>query len=208
MSEEEQEIITKKSQQSETSSEKLTIEDDTWAELAQVWQSQSTPKADLNELVKSTRKRTRNAKLCYSANIIATLGLVIVFLYSIYDGHWGEPFNIYLGLGSLMSVVFVAFETRLRLAIWSQISDSPDKAIENAIALSKSSITYMVITKISFLPFLPLINWYIYAVSQTRDKDVLPAYLMANALLLVSYLIVDYLHRKRKREYQQLLKVK
>ncbi len=208
MSEEEQKTITTKSQQLESNNEKLAIEDDTWAELSQDWQSQSTPKADLDELVKNTRKRTRMAKLCFSANIIATLGLIIVFLYGVYDGQWGEPFNIYLGLGGLMSVVFVSFETKLRLTTWTQISDSPDKAIENAIALSKASIKYMLITKISFLPFLPLINWYIYTVSQTNNKDALPAYLMANGLIVVTYLVVEHLHRKRKSEYQKLLKIK
>ena len=208
MSEEEQKIITTKSQQLDSNNEKIAIEDDAWAELSQDWQSQSTPKADLNELVKSTRKRTRNAKLCFSANIIATLGLIMVFLYGVYDGQWGQPSNIYMGLGSVLCILFVSFETKLRLTTWSQISDSPDKAIENALALSKASIKYMLITKISFIPFLPLINWYVYTVSQTNNKDVLPAYLLSNGLLVVTYLVVEYLHRKRKSEYQKLLRIK
>jgi hypothetical protein len=207
MSQEDKEIKTPNPKPIDNALEKSKVEEDTWAELRQDWQSQPTSKTDVDALMKRTRKKMRIAKTCFAANIIATFGLIITFFYGIYDDQWGEPFNIYLGLGGLLSVVFVYFETKIRLATWRQISDSPEKAIENAIASSESSMKYMLITKISFLPFLPLINWFIYTVSQTNNKDALPGYLMANGFMLGVYLVVEYLHRKRKREYQQLLKI-
>ncbi|MFT5634914.1 MAG: hypothetical protein ACI89T_000345 [Cognaticolwellia sp.] len=182
--------------------------DDTWAELTQDWQTQPTVKTDVLALVKRTRRRTMGAKFCFALNIVATIALFIAFLYGVYNGEWGEPLNIYLGLGSLLSLIFVYFETKIRVATWSQLCDSPEKAIDNAIASSKSSMQYMWITKISFLPFLPLINWFVYTSSQTSSKAVLSAYLMANGFMVIVYIVVDYLHRQRKQEYQKLLKIK
>lgn len=188
--------------------EQLTVFDDAWAELSQDWQAQPTPKTDINALVKRTRRRTRGAKLCFALNIIATLGLLLVFLYGVFDGQLGDPVNTYLGLGGLISLIFVYFETKLRLATWSQLCDSPEKAIDNAIAGSESSMKYLWITKISFLPFLPLVNWFVYTVGQSSEKPLLTAFLIANGFMLAMYLVVEYLHRKRKKEYLQLLSMK
>ncbi|MFT5812780.1 MAG: hypothetical protein ACI9VT_000517 [Psychroserpens sp.] len=182
--------------------------DDTWAELTQDWQTQPTVKTDILALVKRTRRRTIGAKFCFALNIFATIALFITFLYGVYNGEWGEPINIYLGIFSLLLLIFVYFETKIRVTAWSQLSDSPEKAIDNAIASSKSSMQYMWITKISFLPFLPLINWFVHTSSQTSSKAVLPAYLIANGFMVIVYIVVDYLHRQRKQEYQELLKIK
>ncbi|UUO23240.1 hypothetical protein FGD67_08455 [Colwellia sp. M166] len=182
--------------------------DDTWAELTQDWQAQPTAKTDIATLVKRTRRRTYGAKLCFVLNILATLAIFIAFFYGIYQGEWGEPVNIYLGFGSLLSVAFVYFEMKVRVAAWSQLCDSPEKAIDNAISSCESSMKYMRITQISLLPFLPLVNWFIYTLAQTSTKAVLPAYLIANGLMFVVYIVVDYLYRKRKKEHQQLVKVK
>jgi hypothetical protein len=181
--------------------------DDTWAELTQDWQAQPTIKADITALVKRTRRRTLGAKFCFALNILVTLGLLLVFSYGVYDGQWGEPVNIYIGLGSVLSIIFVYFEAKIRIATWSQLSDSPEKAIDNAIASSESSMKYMWITKVSILPCLPLLNWFVYTVGQTSDKAIFPAYLMANGIMLIIYIVADYLHRKRKREYQHLLQI-
>jgi hypothetical protein len=182
--------------------------DDTWAELAQDWQTQPTLKTDITALVKRTRKRTLGAKVCFALNIIATLALLLVFLSGVYDGQWGEPANVYIGLGSLLSTVFVYFETKIRLTTWSQLCDSPDKAIDNAISSSESAMKYMSMTKVSFLPFLPLINWYVYTVGKTSDKSLLLGFLMVNGFMLMMYFAVEYLYRKRKKEYHHFLSMK
>jgi hypothetical protein len=182
--------------------------DDTWTELTQDWQAQPTPKTDINALVMRTRKRTRQAKFVFALDIFLALAIILFFFYGVYDGQWGEPTNIYAGLGGLAAGIFVYFETKIRLATWSQLCDSPDKAIDNAIAGSESAMKYMLISKISLLPLLPLLNWYVYAMSQTSEKAVWFAYLMANSFMLAIYLVVEFLHRKRKKEYCQLLLMK
>ena len=192
----------------ERSAESNEMLDDTWAELTQDWQAQPTAKTDIAALVKRTRRRTYGAKLCFILNILATLSILIAFVYGIYQGEWGEPVNIYLGFGGLFSIAFIYFEMKVRVAAWSKLSDSPEKAIDNAISGCESSMKYMRITQISLLPFLPLVNWFIYSLAQTSSKAVLPAYLFANGFMLVVFIVVDYLYRKRKKERQQLLKIK
>ncbi|MEW6995176.1 hypothetical protein AADZ84_13020 [Colwelliaceae bacterium MEBiC 14330] len=183
-----------------------TIEDEQWLELTQDWQAQPTKKTDVTALLKQTKRRTQGAKLCYALNIMGTLALMLVFLYGVYDNQLGDPVNTYIGVGTLLSVILIYFETKIRLQTWRQLCDSPEKAIENAISACQSSVKYMAMTKISFLPFLPLVNWFIYQVGQQQEKDVIDAYLMANGCMLLMYVVVDYLHRKRKKQYQQLLK--
>lgn len=195
--------------QEQVDAENTTIEqDETWTKLTEDWQAQPTVKTDVAALVQRTRRRTRIAKMCFALNIIATLGLLIAFLYGVVDGQWGEPINIYIGLGGAISVVFVYLETQIRLSTWQRLCDSPEKAIDNAIAGAESAMKYMWITKLSFLPFLPLVNWFVYTVGQTNEKKLIPAFLMSNGFMLVTYFVVEYLHRKRKNEYQKLLKLK
>jgi hypothetical protein len=198
-------LFVKKNEQNTNTSDML---DDTWTELSQDWQAQPTAKTDINALVKRTRKRTRQAKFVFALDIILALAIILFFFYGVYDGQWGEPTNIYAGLGGLAAGVFVYLETKIRVATWSHLCDSPEKAIDNAIAGSESALKYLLFSKISLLPLLPLLNWYIYAMSQTSDKTVWFAYLMANSLMLVIYLVVEFLHRKRKKEYCQLLQMK
>lgn len=180
--------------------------DDAWAEISQDWQSQPVKKTDVPALLKQTKRRTRGAKLCFALNIIATLGLIIAFLIGVYNNQLGAPLNTYLGGGAFLSIIFVYFETKIRVNTWRQLCDSPEKAVENAIVACQSSIRYMVMTKISFLPFLVLVNWFMYEVGQMKEKDVFDGYLMVNGFMLAMYLVVEYLHRKRKKQYEQLLK--
>lgn len=195
-------------QESEQNFETTDTLNDTWAALSQDWQSQPTPKADIVALVKRTRKRTWQAKLVYALDVTLTLAIVIFFFYGVYDGQWGEPTNIYAGLGGFAAVIFVYFETKIRIAAWSHLCDSPEKAIDNAIAGSESAMKYLLFSKFSLIPLLPLVNWYVYAMSQTSDKSVWIVYLMMNSFMFVVYLVVEILHRKRKKEYFQLLQMK
>ena len=185
--------------------EALSPLDDTWAELSQDWQSQAVPKTDIAALVKQTKRRTQGAKLCFALNIIVTLALLVFFLYGVWQGQLGEPVNTYLGGGAFLSIIFVYLETKVRLATWRQLCDSPEKAIDNAIISCQSSIKYMVITKLSFIPFLLLVNWFVYTVSKVENKDMLTGFIYANGLMLFMYAFVDYLHRKRKKQYKQLV---
>ncbi len=186
--------------------EKSTILDEQWLELSQDWQEQPVKKTDVTVLLKQTKRRTQGAKICFLLNIIATLALIIAFLYGVYNDQLGDPVNTYIGGGAFLSIIFLYFETKIRLNTWRQLCDSPEKAIENAISACQSSVKYMAMTKVSFLPFLPLVNWFIYEVGQQQEKGVIDGYLMANGFMLVMYVVVEYLHRKRKKQYEQLSK--
>ncbi|TPH18520.1 hypothetical protein [Litorilituus lipolyticus] len=187
--------------------EQMNVLDDTWAELSQDWQAQPTPKTDIQALLKQTRRRTYGAKLCFALNVIATLSLIVVFIYGLIDNQLGDPFNTYIGFGALISVFFVYFEIKIRAATWRQLCDSPDKAIENALIACRSSMNYMKLSKYSFIPFLVLVNWFVFAIEETTEKSIIPPLLFANGFMLAMFIIFEYLHRKRKKQYQQLLQL-
>lgn len=180
------------------------IIDEQWESLSQDWQNQPVEKTDIKALLKQTKKRTVWAKSCFGLNVLATVSLLCAFLYSIFNGEFGKPANTYFGLGGLMSLVFVYYELKIRAATWRKISESPDKAIENAIAGYESSLRYMMLTKWSCLPFGVLANWFVYAMGQEREKPVLFAFIFINVFIAVMYVITEIIHRKRKREYMEL----
>ncbi|MCO4797656.1 MAG: hypothetical protein KC484_00450 [Colwelliaceae bacterium] len=180
------------------------IIDEEWDSLTQDWQTQSFEKTDIQALLKQTKKRTRWAKSCYVLNIIATLGLLASFIYGLLEGEFGKPWNTYLGMGGLMSLIFVYYERKIRIKTWSQVSDSPDKAIENALAGCESAIKYMALTKWSCLPFGVLANWFVYSIGQEENKSVLSAFIFINVFIGIMYFITDVIHRKRKREQKEL----
>lgn len=179
--------------------------DEQWAALSQDWQAQPVEKTDINALLTQTKRRTWWAKTCFSLNIVATIGLLVSFIFGVINNELGTPFNTYLGVGGIMSLIFVYYEIKIRANAWRQISDSPNKAIENAIAGCQSSMKYMSLTKWSCLPFGALANWFVYSVSQIENKPVVGAFIFVNVFIAVMFLITEWLHRKRKREYQQLI---
>ena len=179
--------------------------DEQWECLSQDWQSQPIVKTDIDKLLKQTRKRTRWAKSCYVLNVIATVGLMLSFLYGIYNNEFGKPWNTYLGLGGVLSLIFVYYERKIRINAWQQISNAPDKAVENALAGYRSSLKYMMLTKWSCLPFGILANWFVYSMGQENGKSTLGAFLFINIFLVVIYIGTEVIYRKRKKEHQELL---
>ncbi|RHW77608.1 hypothetical protein [Colwellia sp. RSH04] len=197
--------LTQQNEELNSAHDQVSSIDDAWAELSQDWQAQPTPKTDIQALLKQTRRRTFGAKLCFALNVIATLSLIGVFIYGVFDNQLGDPFNTYIGFGALLSVFFVSFEIKIRAATWRQLCDSPDKAIENAVIACKSSMNYMRMTKYSFIPFLILVNWFIFALEETTEKSIIPPLIFVNSFMLAMFVLFEYLHRKRKKQYQQLL---
>lgn len=178
--------------------------DEQWNNLTQDWQAQPFEKTDIQALLKQTKRRTIWAKACFVLNVIATVGLLISFIYGLFKGEFGKPWNTYVGLGGGMSFIFVYYEVKIRMSIWRQISDSPDKAIENAIAACESSLKYMALTKWSCLPFGLLANWFVFSISEEENKPMLFAIIFINVFIGVMYVITELLHRKRKKEYKTL----
>jgi hypothetical protein len=179
--------------------------DEQWAELSQDWQSQPFTKVDVNALLKQTKKRTYLAKSLLGLDILATLGLVIAFIVGIYQGDWKTATLAYLAFGSILSIVFVYYEIKIRLKIWQQSCDSPDEAIDNAIAGCQSSIKYIQLIKLSCWLLLPAVNAYIYAMLTESEKSPWPPFIMINSFVLIMWGITHYFHKKRNVELKQLM---
>lgn len=188
----------------ENNPDEATILDEQWQSLSQDWQSQPVEKTDIQALLKQTKRRTTWAKTCFALNILATAGLFISFFYGVMIGEFGTPWNLYLGGAGLMSLIFVYYEMKIRAKTWRQISDSPDQAIENALAGCESSMKYMSLTKWSCLPFGVLANWFVYSVGKEGDKPMLGALIFINVFIAVMFLITELIHRKRKKEFKEL----
>ena len=174
--------------------------DDTWLILSRDWQSQPYEKTDIKALLKQTKKRTLLAKSLLAIDIIATVGLIIALLVGLYQGDWGTATIVYLTFGSIMSVVFVYYEIQIRLRMWQQCCDSPDKAVANAIAGVESSIKYIKLVKLSCWLLLPAVNWYIYAMIAESEKSPWPPFFVINIFVLTMWSITHWFHKKREKE--------
>ncbi len=181
------------------------IIDQQWDELTRDWQAQPYEKTDISALLKQTEKRTRWAKTCFGLNILATLIILIAFAYGVVTEEFDKLFNTFLGAGGVMSLVFVYYEIKIRAKAWSQLNASPDQAIENALAGYQSSLKYMSLTKWSCVPFGILGNWFTYAVAQQSGKSILFGMIFINTVLIITFLVTEFLYRKRKKEYRELL---
>ncbi|WP_206483471.1 hypothetical protein [Thalassotalea sp. G2M2-11] len=188
----------------QNNSNPLSLLDQQWGEILQDWQAQPFEKTDIKALVKQTKNRTRGAKLCFVLNVIATVAILGIFIYGLYRNEFGQPLNSFLGLGGLFSLVFTYYEMKIRAKAWSQISDSPERAIENALAGYQSAVKYMALTKWSCVPFGLLANWFTYAMAQQSGKSAVPGFIFINIFIAVMFIVTEYLHRKRKKEYQAL----
>lgn len=178
--------------------------DEQWLALSQDWQSQPYEKTDIQALLKQTKKRTLLAKSLLAIDVIATLGLVIALLVGLYQGGWGTATIAYLAFGCIMSIAFVYYEIKIRLRIWQQSCDSPDKAVANAIAGVESSLNYIKLIKLSCWFLLPAVNWYIYAMIELSEKSPWPPFLGVNIFIILMWLITHWFHKKRDRELLQL----
>jgi len=178
--------------------------DENWLILSRDWQAQPFEKTDINKLLKQTKRRTLWAKSLLVIDIIATLGLIIVLMVGLYQGDWGTATIAYFTFGSLGSVVFVYYEIEIRLRIWQRSCDSPDKAVENAIAGVESSIKYIKLIKWSCWLLLPVVNWYIYAMIEESEKSPLPAFIFINIFVLSMWSVTHWFHKKRTEELSEL----
>ncbi len=182
--------------------------DEQWLEITQDWQAQPYEKTDINALLKQTRRRTYWAKALFALNVLATLAMLLGFFYGLSQGKFGTSMNTFLGICGVLSMVFAIYEIKIRLTTWQNCCDSPNKAIDSAIAGCESSLKYIVLTKLAFLPFWLLANWFFYSVSIEENLAMWPSLIFINIYLAICYLITERFHRKRKKEYKQLLLLK
>ncbi|GAA5139088.1 hypothetical protein [Thalassotalea piscium] len=175
-----------------------------WDELSSDWQSQAYKKTDIKQLIKHTKRRVYLAKCCLAGDLLATLGVIISFIWGIIAGDWEKATIYYLGFGSVTSIVFCIYVIQFRLQAWRQVRDAPDKAIANAVVNCQSSIKYAQLVKFSCLPFLPVANWYLYEVTTAAEKPILPALLFVNVFIATIWWVSEYFLRKRRVELERL----
>ena len=181
--------------------------DEQWAEMAQDWQSQPVERTDIQALLKQTKRRTWLAKSLLALDIVATLGIIIALIYGLYQGDWGAPTIAYLSFGAILSIVFVYYEIKIRSRTWQQSCDSPDRAIDNAIAGCQSSIKYIKLIKLSCYLLIPGANWYIYAMLTISQKSPWPPFIVMNIFILIVWLITHHFDKKRNAELKQLITI-
>ena len=174
--------------------------DEDWLLLSQDWQTQPFEKTDIQALLKQTKNRTLLAKLLLILNIIATSGLIITLMVGLYQGGWDTATIAYLAFGCIGSLVFVYYEIKIRLRIWQQSCDSPDKAITNAISGIESSIKYIKLTKLSFWLLLPAVNCYLYVMFEASEKSPWPSFVIMNSAVAIGWFITHWFHLKRNEE--------
>ncbi len=178
---------------------------DSWLLMTEDWQSQTYTKIDIAKLLKQTQRRTLWAKICLVINIALTFLLLLVFVYGVSLGNFSTVVNIYIGIGSIIALIFSYFEVKIRRKAWQTHCDSPDKAVENAKVGIESSIKYCRLTQLSLAPFVILLNWFIYAITIESDNVSWLPWLIGNGYLLLVYIVTEVVKRKRQVQYQQLL---
>jgi len=177
--------------------------DENWLLLSQDWQAQPFEKTDIQALLKQTKKRTLLAKSLLALDVIATMGIFIALLVGLYQGDWGTATISYLLFGFITSVIFVFYEIKIRLRIWQHSCDSPDKAVENAIAGVESSIKYTKLIKLSCWILMPVANWYVYVMIQESEKSPWPPFLVMNSFIIIMWFITHWFYLKRDKELKQ-----
>lgn len=184
-------------------SNKLPI-DEQWESIVDDWQSQSYKHVDIDALIAQSKKRTLIAKSFIVLNIIATAGLYLSFFVGLYQGNWDAPLMAYLGGGAVLSTIYVFYEIKIRMNTWKLNEGSPEQAVHRALSGIDGAIKYCLLMKVSFLVLLPLMNWFAYETSKTSEKSVLFGFIFVNGMLVISYAVTHYYHKKRIREKNQL----
>jgi hypothetical protein len=178
--------------------------DETWAELAEDWQSQPYQKADISALLKKTKRRNRQSKLLFILDIAVTVLTLLAFCYGRYIAHWHEFTLSYLAIVALGSIGLVGYSYKIRIKAWRLIAQSPDKAIDTAIETCKSSIQYLKLIKYSCYFFIIPVNWYVWQMTIINNKSQLKGIIVSNLILLVIYLWAVKRQRTRKVELNAL----
>ena len=178
--------------------------DNTWAELAQDWQSQPYEKVNVQALLTQTKKRTYWAKFLLGLNILATISIIIVVIVMWLSNSQDKTTMTYLIFAAVGSIVFVYYEIKIRLNAWQQISTSPDLAVKYAIKGIESSINYIRLTKFSCWFLVPAGSWYVIEMAKQNDKSIWLGLIIMNVSVGVRWGITHLFHLKRKTELAKL----
>lgn len=178
--------------------------DQEWLELAQDWQQQPFTTVDMDKLTKKTARRLLKTKLIFVIDLIAIIGVIILFFYLWLFSSEDKSTVIYMGFAALTSPIYMYISYKMRIDSWKVGVGTPTSAISAAIKACYSSIQYLQLIKYcSFIMFIP-INWYIYAIKAAQNKPMLLGLILTNSILLLMYGISQRMQQKRKKELVEL----
>lgn len=179
--------------------------DDQWDDLVNDWQSQPYEKLDLNKLIKQLRRRTIGAKILLGFDVLATILLSVACYWHLTQEPYDLPTIIYLGIGAFGSLIYTIICFRIRIQTWRMDASDPQQYYEKTLSGIKGALKFAKLLKYSCYAMVPIINWYLWAVTQASEKPVLILYLFVNLLILVMYIGSHIYQRKREKELKSLL---
>lgn len=178
--------------------------DDQWDDLVNDWQSQPYEKIDIDKLIKKLRRRTIIAKAMLVMDVIATL----VLFYGSYWMMKHEPDDlptiIYLSVGAIGSLIYTAILFKIRIQTWQLDASDPKQYFEKNISGVKGALKIAKLLKYCCYIMTPLINWYLWEVTQSSDKSLVMGFVFANAVIVLMYVGSHIYQRRREVELQNL----
>ncbi len=178
--------------------------DQQWQSLTSDWQAQPVSETDIPALLKETKRRTLWAKGMLVNDVLATVAVLIGFIYTFFMPEPDGYLQAYLGIAGFASAIYTYLAIKVRTTSWRNMCDSPENAISNAIDGCISSIKYIQLIKWSLYSLIPLGNWFIYMVAVEREKSPLWGLTLMNIVMVIMLVICQYFKRKRCKELEQL----
>ena len=173
---------------------------DDWQSFASDWQSQPYNKVDIDALVKQTQRRSFWAKC-----LLAIDSVTIVILFGFLAYLFAQPDTDKATIAYVLSAcvifgTYLFYAVKLRLSSWKLMSSEPSTIIQSAKIGIKSSLQYIKLLTIATWLFWPTFNIYAYVVAPLREKEIVIPVIVANAVIIISLIILKVMQNKRKKE--------
>ncbi|WP_448546630.1 hypothetical protein [Thalassotalea fusca] len=181
---------------------------DDWQLLTEDWQEQPFKKSDIDKLLKQTKRRTLWAKAILWLNILATIFLVVMTVVFSQNEEIGTMTVVYFAVSSLLCIVFVYYEVKIRSKAWKKACDSPERALDNALRGCLSSLRYIKLIKIYYWLMIVLVGLFAKELSTELNISVWSIITEIYGMILVCYLVTHWFHRKRLAELKRLQQMK
>ena len=172
--------------------------DEQWDELVNDWQSQPYEKVDTDALVKKLKKRTRGAKLMLLCNVLGTIAIFSVFIWSLVKQDPDHVVSIFSGVGGLLSLIYTVIEIKIRTATWKMDATDPEQVFNKTLSSLKGSVQYAKLWLFNCYLLIPGINWFLWEIGKTSEKDMLVGYLLANSIN-ATFIIGGLIYQKRRK---------
>jgi hypothetical protein len=178
--------------------------DEQWDDLVSDWQTQPYEKVDIEKLIIQLRKRTLWAKILLGIDVLAT-----IFLFSACYWHATyEPEDvatiIYLGVGAVGSFFYTGLLFRIRLQTWKMDASDPKQYFDKTVNGINGALKLAKLLKYTCYFMVPMINWYLWEVSKTSEKNMLVGYIIANVFIFIMYVASHIYQRRREKELIRL----